>query len=163
MALARSKAHESRYFAMASLSVSAVYFLVWWKSAHLPLITWLEANIANSDLQVLIYFILFGAGLSLLELPLDAYRHSRSVHYGLSVQSWRGWFSDLFKGLSVAGVLGLILVLILYRFLAAFPNTWWLWMGLFYLLFAVLLTQLAPVLIMPLFYKFTPYSDDEVV
>lgn len=162
MALARAKARESRYFTLSSLLLSAVYFLAWWKWVHLPLITWLEANVTSTDLQVLIYFILFGAGMTLLELPVDAYRHTRSVHYGLSVQSWRVWFSDLIKGLAIGAILVLILVVILYRLLAAFPDTWWLWMGLIYLLVTVLLTQLAPILIMPLFFNFTPYEDDDL-
>ncbi len=59
-------------------------------------------------------------------------------------------------------MLGLVVVLVLYRLLAAYPDTWWLWMAGFYLLLTVLLAQLVPVLIMPLFLKFTPYEDDEL-
>ena len=51
-------------------------------------------------------------------------------------------------------------MIILYRLLAAFPTTWWLWMGAVYLLFAVVLTQLAPILITPLFFKVTPFEDE---
>jgi len=160
MELGRAKARESRIFTVINLIVSLIYFLSWWGLIHTPLITWLEANITSFDLRVIVYVVFFGLGFTLVELPLDAYRHTRSVYYGLSVQSWRGWFIDMVKGLAIGGVFSLILVVILYRLLATFPTTWWLWMGLVYLLFTVVLTQLAPVLLTPLFYKVTPYEDD---
>ncbi len=162
MALARAKAHESRIFTVINLVISLTYFLVWWGLIHTPLVTWLDSVVASFDLRVIIYVALFALGFVVVELPLDAYRHTRSVHYGLSVQSWRSWATDMVKGLVIGGILSLVLVVILYRLLAAFPTTWWLWMGLVYLLFTVVLAQLAPVLITPLFFKTTPYEDDNL-
>ena len=160
MEIARTKARESRIFSVISLGFSLLYFVAWWLWIHTPLVGWLESNVASFDLRVLAYVALFGLGFTLVELPLDAYRHTRSVHYGLSVQNWRNWFADLAKGLAIGSTLSLILVAILYRLLATFPTTWWLWMSLIYLLFTVVLTQLAPILITPLFFKVVPYKDD---
>jgi STE24 endopeptidase len=43
------------------------------------------------------------------------------------------------------------------------PDTWWLWASAFMILFSIVLANLAPVLIMPIFYKFKPLEDAELV
>src|SRR6266700_3233555 len=48
--------------------------------------------------QALVFVPLFMLTVSALGLPLDAYQHSISREYGLSVQSWGSWFSDVLKG-----------------------------------------------------------------
>src|SRR6185295_14698144 len=63
----------------------------------------------------------------------------------------------------IGGVLGLIILEIIYALLGVFPQTWWLWTGLVMLVFTVLLSNLAPVLIFPLFYKYKPLEDEDLV
>ena len=48
----------------------------------------------------------------------------------------------------------------LYAFLRAFSTTWWLWAAGGLLIFNVLLSNLAPILIMPIFNKFVPLGDE---
>ncbi|MCO6450893.1 MAG: M48 family metallopeptidase [Caldilineales bacterium] len=160
MQIARTYGRERRRLLPLEIALSAGAFLLWWDVISNPLIAWLESQTTGFDVQVIVYVGLFAALMFVVNLPLDVYRHARSVHYGLSVQSWRSWVVDLLKGLLIGAIIGLPMLLILYHFLAAFPQTWWLWMGLVYLLLTILMTQLAPVLIMPLFLKFTPYEDD---
>jgi STE24 endopeptidase len=40
------------------------------------------------------------------------------------------------------------------------PNGWWVWIGIIILAFNVILTNIAPILLFPLFYKFTPIDED---
>jgi STE24 endopeptidase len=80
--------------------------------------------------------------------------------FGQSNQTLRDWIVDQLKGLLIAVPLGLLLLEGLYAFLRAFPDTWWLWAAGGLLVFNVLLTNLAPVLIMPLFNKFIPLGDE---
>jgi STE24 endopeptidase len=75
----------------------------------------------------------------------------------------KAWLWDQFKGLLVTGILGLIVLEIIYALLGTFPQTWWLWMALVMLIFTVLLSNLAPVLIFPLFYKYKPLDDEDLV
>jgi STE24 endopeptidase len=44
--------------------------------------------------------------------------------------------------------------------LRAAPETWWLWVGIFLMLFNVLLSNLAPVLLFPIFYKVKPLGEE---
>ncbi|MDW8270222.1 MAG: hypothetical protein RMN24_13755, partial [Anaerolineae bacterium] len=155
MALARAYARARRRLWLPELAVAVAYFAVWWGLIHGPWLAWLTARVPGFDLRVVLYMGLFGLGAVLTGLPFEAMGHRLSRRFGLSVQTWRDWLADQAKATAVAAVLGLPVVVVLYRLLAAAPQTWWLWMGLFYLGFSVFLAQVAPVLILPLFLKFT--------
>jgi STE24 endopeptidase len=62
--------------------------------------------------------------------------------------------------LAVGAPIGLILLELLYLALRVTGDLWWLWAAAGLLLFNVLLTNLAPVLIMPLFNKYIPLGDE---
>lgn len=160
MALARAYARARRRLLLPELAVAAAYFAVWWGLVHGPWLAWLTVHVPGFDLRVVLYTGLFGLGAVLTGLPFEAMRHRLARRFGLSVQTRRAWLADQAKATAVAAVLGLPVVVVLYRLLAAAPQTWWLWMGLFYLGFSILLVQLAPVLIMPLFLTFTPLTDE---
>jgi STE24 endopeptidase len=49
-----------------------------------------------------------------------------------------------------------------YFILSKFPNIWWLGVWFFFLIFGILLTKIAPIIIFPLFYKFKPVQDLEL-
>jgi len=53
-------------------------------------------------------------------------------------------------------------VVAIYWLLAATPETWWLWAALFVILLSVVLANLAPILILPLFFKLRPLNDAEL-
>ena len=60
----------------------------------------------------------------------------------------------------IGAPIGLVVLEVVYVFLRAFPQTWWLWVAGFLLVFDVLLADLAPVLIMPIFNKYVPLGDE---
>ena len=66
---------------------------------------------------------------------------------------------DTAKGLLVSGVLGLLVIEIIYFLLRLSPDWWWLWTAIVLLFFTVVLANLAPMLILPLFFKLTPLED----
>ena len=57
-------------------------------------------------------------------------------------------------------VIGGLLLEGVYWLLRAAPALWWLYAGGVMLLFTVVLSSLSPLLILPLFFKFTPLDDD---
>jgi STE24 endopeptidase len=114
---------------------------------------------ASRALVVTLFGGLFAAGYALLNLPLSYYGGFVLPHrFGLSTSSRRDWALDRVKMALVGGALGLFVVQALYLALTAWPRTWWLPVGLGYWLFSAGLTALAPLLIAPLFFKFTPLS-----
>jgi STE24 endopeptidase len=105
----------------------------------------------------------FGLPYLILTAPLAYYSGFVLPHkYGQSTQTLKAWFIDQFKALLIAAVLGLVVLEVIYALLGFFPQTWWLWAGLVMLVFTVLLSNLAPVLIFPLFYKFKPLDDPDL-
>jgi len=109
---------------------------------------------------VLVYVLIFGLASEIVTLPLGVYSGWHLPrHYGLSHQSFASWIADLVKGSVIGGALGLGMVELLYWGLRRLPDWWWLAGGAVYLLFSVVLSNLAPVLIMPLFNTFTPIED----
>ena len=112
-------------------------------------------------LQVTLYSLIIGIGYTLLDLPLSYYGGFVLPHrFDLSTQSLKGWITDQIKGALVSGVLGLLMLQVLYLALTTWPDHWWLPVGIVYLLFAVVLSALAPILIAPLFFKFTPLGEE---
>jgi STE24 endopeptidase len=72
------------------------------------------------------------------------------------------WLADLFKGLALSLVLEVLAIEVVYVLLATQPQTWWLWTALVFLFFTVIMANLAPVIILPIFYKFTPLPEGEL-
>jgi STE24 endopeptidase len=62
--------------------------------------------------------------------------------------------------LLIAAPLGLIVLELVYLALRLTGGWWWLWTGAGMLVFTVLLSNLAPILIMPLFNKFVPLGEE---
>lgn len=115
----------------------------------------------NRALVVTLFSGIVGAGYTLLDLPLSYYSGFILPHrFGLSTQSLGGWVLDRLKAGLIGGVLGLLMVQILYLALATWPDTWWLPAGVVYLFFSVILSALAPLLIAPLFFEFTPLEEE---
>lgn len=116
-----------------------------------------------APLQAGAYFgVLYGAYF-ILDLPLSFYGGYTLPHrYGLSTQQVRGWVADLLKGLALSLVFELAAVELVYALLAVTPNAWWLWVGGAMLVVTVVLANLGPVLLLPLFYKLTPLPDGEL-
>jgi STE24 endopeptidase len=108
-----------------------------------------------------LFALVFGGLIAVLMSPLAYYSGFVLPHrYGQSNQSLKDWIMDGIKSLAIGAPIGLIVLEVVYVFLRAFPQTWWLWVAGFLLVFNVLMANLAPVLIMPIFNKFIPLGDE---
>ncbi len=113
--------------------------------------------------QILVYFLVLILGYQILTAPIAYYSGFVLPHrYGLSTMTLKGWLGDLFKGLVLGLVLESFVIELVYGLLAFQPQTWWLWVALVLLFFSVVMANLAPVLILPLFYKFTPLPEGDL-
>jgi len=108
--------------------------------------------------------LLYGAAVAVLHeiltLPLDWYASFRVEHaFGLSAQTLPAWAWERAKALAVGAPLGAGALCLLYFCLRQFGGLWWLPAGTILTVFSVLLAQLAPVLILPIFYRCTPLEE----
>jgi STE24 endopeptidase len=92
-------------------------------------------------------------------LPLAAWRETVLRRYGLSTQTWAGWISDMAKGYAVAAVLGAVVLLGFYGITRLWPQWWWAVAAGGVAALLVLFSFVFPVLVEPLFNRFTPMPD----
>lgn len=159
---AKQYARIKRRIWLADQLFTLLYALAWlvlgWSTA---LRAWLNGFFNHDWLLVAAFGAVYGGIYFLLNLPLSYLAEYALPHrYDLSTQSLNNWFTDLGKKLILGVGLGLFLIEMVYLVLRTSGDLWWLWMTGAMLLFTVLLTNLAPILIMPLFNKFTPLSEE---
>jgi STE24 endopeptidase len=120
----------------------------------------LSTNPAGAIAFYLLALTAIGQALS---FPLDFWSGYRLEHqFELSNQTFFGWLKDWLKGLGLSLALGLAGVELIYWLLRRLPETWWLVGAAAFTAFFILLAQLAPVLLFPLFFKFEPLRDGEL-
>jgi STE24 endopeptidase len=111
-------------------------------------------------LALLTYLGLFGAIAQVVSLPCDYLRGFWLEHrYGLSNLTLAGWVKDQLKGLAVGGALAVLAMEFLYAVMRRWPQHWWILCALAFIGFFVLLANLAPVLIFPIFFKVKPLEN----
>ncbi|MFI6757879.1 M48 family metalloprotease [Micromonospora sp. NPDC050417] len=92
----------------------------------------------------------------LVTLPFTAWRHAVVDRYGLSTQSWGGWTVDLLKSYVVSAVIGAVALLGFYTVTRFAPRWWWAFGAAGAAVLVVLLSFVLPVLVEPVFNRFTP-------
>jgi STE24 endopeptidase len=101
-------------------------------------------------------------GLAVMNLPLAAVRHERSVDVGLSTQDWGPWLSDVAKYTAVDAVFaagGGALALAVVR---RFRRHWWAPMAAGVVALGVVTLWLFPVVVDPLFNRFEPLPQGKL-
>ncbi|KJK58670.1 M48 family metallopeptidase [Saccharothrix sp. ST-888] len=97
-----------------------------------------------------------------LQLPFGARVRIVRRRYGLVTQGWRGWAVDVLRGLALGLLIALPVVYGLYALTGRSPHGWWLPAAGFAALLTVALSFLHPLLIEPVFNRFTPLPAGEL-
>jgi STE24 endopeptidase len=111
-------------------------------------------------LQAWIYALLWLVVGFVLSLPLAIYAgYFRETQYGLSTQTFAGWFGDELKGLLVSLVVIPVAIAFAYMAVRRSGDRWWIWAsgGAFVLILFFLM--LAPVFVDPLFNDYKPLRE----
>jgi STE24 endopeptidase len=133
-----------------------------WLGDQLQALSW-QPIAGWFPIQILVYFLILILAYEIITAPIAYYSGFVLPHrYGLSTMSLKSWLGDLFKGLALGLVLEVLAIEFVYLLLALQPQTWWLWVALAMLFFSVVMANLAPVLIFPIFYKFTPLPEGDL-
>src|SRR5580700_639355 len=122
----------------------------------------LRRGFQNYTLAVFIYLFFLLLISKALGFGLDYYGFQLERRFQLSTQKFRSWLWDEAKSFLVGLGMGTIVVELLYFMIRQSPQHWWLitwalFMGLF-----ILLAQLAPVVLFPIFYKFEPLDNEDL-
>jgi STE24 endopeptidase len=122
----------------------------------------LRRGFQNYTLALFLYLFFLLLISKVLGLGLDYYGFRLERKFQLSTQRMRSWMWDEVKGFLVGLVMAGIVVELLYFMIRQSPQHWWLmtwalFMGLF-----ILMAQLAPVVLFPIFYKFEPLDNEDL-
>ncbi|MFX0093626.1 MAG: M48 family metalloprotease, partial [Candidatus Hodarchaeota archaeon] len=107
------------------------------------------------------FFTVIFTVIGFIELPISYWVGLRiDRKYNLVKLTNKAWLWRYFKAEAISFVLGLIFIEIFYFVLRTFPTTWWIIATIVVIFVSVILSNLAPILVLPLFYKFEPLKNN---
>jgi len=112
--------------------------------------------------RLLVFFTLYTLIVYVVTFPLEWYEsYSLEHQYGLSTQSFAAWIADEGKELLVSVVLFAVVPILwlAYQRIEKSPRRWWLWFAFATLPLVLGIALIQPLVIDPLFNKFTPLHD----
>lgn len=108
--------------------------------------------------------VAFAIVSSLIDLPFDYYKQFvLEQRFGFNKMSVRLFFADMLKNTLIGAVIGLPLLWVVLRLMEKSGSLWWLYTWLVWSGFQLLMLVLYPTVIAPLFNKFTPLTDENLV
>jgi Zn-dependent protease with chaperone function len=149
------------YFVGVALSF-AIYLLLWMGKLGVLFRNWARRVASRHFVQTLIFVPLFLAVVSVVEFPLDYYSGFVVEHrFGLATESFLPWLGDWGKGFAITTVFTALLIWVLYLIIRRSPRRWWFFFWLFTLPVAAGVILVQPLVIDPLFFKFTPLESSQ--
>jgi STE24 endopeptidase len=156
----RAKAHLEM---ISSTVMLAALLLFWGLNGFERLDLWLRGLGWHPFWTGIIYVAVLAAARELLELPIELYRtFVVETRFGFNRTSWQTFLLDHLKNWAIAGVilfgfLALVLGLLQSFGIQIWPVAWMVTAAI-----SILLTYLAPTVILPLFFKFQPLPPGEL-
>ena len=116
----------------------------------------------NYSFSLFIYLLLLLVISKALGIGLDYYGFLLEGRFKLSTQRFSSWAGDELKGFLVGLVLGTVVVEVLYLTIRQWPQHWWMLAWALFMALFILLAQLAPIVLFPIFYKFEPLDNEDL-
>jgi STE24 endopeptidase len=116
----------------------------------------------NYQLSVFLYVFMLMLGGKLLGLGLDYYGLQLERRYQLSNQKTRSWLWDEVKGFLVGLVVAGLIAELLYFTIRQSPQHWWLIAWASFMVLFIVMAQVAPLVLFPIFYKFEPLDNEDL-
>jgi STE24 endopeptidase len=113
-------------------------------------------------IALIMYVIMLMLITKVIGIGLEYYGYRLEHNYHLSNQKLGSWLWDQVKGFLVSVILAAIVAVILYSILRQYAMHWWLLSWAVFLGLFVLMAQIAPVVLFPIFYKFEPLQNDDL-
>lgn len=98
----------------------------------------------------------------LLGLPLEYYGFTVEHRFHLSNQRLGAWALDELKAWALGLALGALLGELVYWLIRTQGDHWWIYAWIAFTVLVVFFAQIAPVLLLPIFYKFLPLENEEL-
>lgn len=153
LANSRFSQFESTFDALVLLAVLFSGVLPWALQSF-------QTNFGHTAWALAGFLFLVFTALSFVSLPLQWWDQFRlEERFGFNTTTQATWWLDRAKGLLLGAALGYPLLVLVLKCFEWTGALWWLWAWAAMLAFQLLISVLAPVLILPLFNKLTPLPD----
>jgi STE24 endopeptidase len=118
------------------------------------------AAFGTSVLPMVGFLFAIGVALSIVSLPFAWYAQFKlEDRFGFNTTTGKTWVLDRLKGFLLAALLGFPLLALVLKLIEWTGSNWWIWAAVVVIVFQLILLLIAPVVIMPLFNKFTPLPE----
>jgi len=158
---AKKYAKARRYLTLADLAIAIIplLLLVFGGLSKILAGAFTLPLVPAAALYIIILMVAYGV----LSAPLGYYGgFVLPQRYGLANQGVAGWLGDRIKAGILTVALGVGIVAVSYWFITIQPQLWWLLAWGFVLLVSFILSFLAPIIIVPIFFKMKPLADTEL-
>ena len=152
-------------FGRKELIISSVLLLVWTLGGGLQWVDNLLSGLGWSELYkgtaVIISFMLIS---SLIDIPASLYRaFVIEEKFGFNKLTLKTYLIDLFKGSLLSIVIGVPLIMLILWLMNTAGSLWWVYAWLAITAFSIIMMWAYPKFIAPIFNKFTPLEEGEVL
>jgi STE24 endopeptidase len=148
---------KSRLSQMEDTYDTAILLLVLLSGVLPWVFEWFTRNLGQSAWAMAAFLFATGVGLSIVSLPFDWHgQFHLEEHFGFNTMTPKTWWLDRLKGLLLTALLGYPLLALILKLVDWTGSAWWLWAWACVIGFQLLMLVLAPILILPLFNKFSP-------
>jgi STE24 endopeptidase len=155
---------QRRASILATASGAALLLFLIASGASAALRDWIARHTDFLPLSVTTYVVALFVCYEVVQLPFAYYQGViLERRYGLSTERRWHWWTNQAKAAGLAMVLGAGAALVVVALIRWSPDRWWILAAAAFVGIMVVLAQLAPVLLMPLFYDFKPLDRPDLV
>lgn len=162
--------NQKFYFSLPSSFLNLVLTIILvctgfypWIFQKIVVLTGFPNGFMQTYLCALLFFILSSVPESILSIPLDLlFEFKIEKKFGFSKMTFKLWLTDFFKNTILSLVMTSILLGAAIAVLNWMPNTWWILLTCLLFAFTLIIQVLYPMVIAPMFNKFTPLEDGEL-
>ncbi len=148
---------------LVNLGITFLFLVVMMYSFSLPLRNMIGEITESSIIVIALYFLASYLFYFIFTFGLKYYEGFILKHkFELSRQSFKEWIRQLAKKEGFIFCLLLVFVQSTYLLMEMRPKSWWLWAGIFWVLFNILISEIYPHFISPLLYKCTLLVDEKL-
>lgn len=118
---------------------------------------------ASTYFCAFLFFVLAGVPEGIISIPFDLIKEFViEKKFGFSKMTFKLWILDQIKEMVVSLIMSAILMAAMIAVLVIFPDKWWILLVCVLFAFTLIMQVLYPLVIAPMFNKFTPLEDGEL-
>ena len=159
---ARFYEKEKRLLGFASLILSLAFLLIFYFSGISSLLA--DLNIAHSIIGTfLVYVVTFYSTMTIFGFPLEFFSGYIHEHkWDFSNHTVKSWLWEKIKSFFIGLIIFILILGLLLWIMAITPKWWWLVAALVMAFVSVVFAILFPIVIAPIFNKYTPIQNEKL-